>query len=157
MISVFCISHIPALLNLDLPGFEGRNILLIIFLVIVVQTADTLQYVWSALIGEHLIAPRISKVKTYEGLIGSTLSGAAIGALLFWITPFNPAQSALMAAVICLLGFFGSLTMSAIKRDRGVRDWGPMVIGSGGFLDRLDSVIFAAPIFFHFVRFWWSA
>jgi phosphatidate cytidylyltransferase len=62
-----------------------------------------------------------------------------------------------MAAVICLLGFFGSLTMSAIKRDRGVRDWGPMVIGSGGFLDRLDSVIFAAPIFFHFVRFWWSA
>ena len=157
MIAVFCISHIPALLNLDIPSFEGRNILLIIFLIVVVQVSDTLQYVWSHLMGEHRLAPQISSIKTIEGLIGSTVSGALVGFFLFWITPFGPLGAMAMAALISLLGFFGSFVMSAIKRDRGIRDWGPMVVGHGGFIDRLDGVIFAAPIFFHFTRFWWAA
>jgi phosphatidate cytidylyltransferase len=76
---------------------------------------------------------------------------------LWWITPFSLAQAAGMALVICLLGFFGGLVMSAIKRDRGVKDWGRMIEGHGGMLDRLDSVIFAAPIFFHMTRYWFTA
>ena len=78
------------------------------------------------------------------------------GACLWWITPFTPAQSALIALVITILGFFGGLVMSAIKRDRGVKDWGTMIEGHGGVLDRLDSVCFSAPIFFHVVRYWWT-
>ena len=86
----------------------------------------------------------------------STAVSSAIGAALWWMTPFAPWQAALLALVINLMGFFGGLVMSAIKRDRGVKDWGRMIEGHGGMLDRLDSVIFAAPIFFHLTRYWWA-
>ena len=156
MVSVFCISHVPALLNLRIEGFEGRNLLLIAFLVIVVQSSDVLQYVWGKLLGRHLIAPRLSPSKTVEGFIGGVVSASALGAALWWITPFLPWQAALLALVINLMGFFGGLVMSAIKRDRGIKDWGHMIEGHGGMLDRLDSVCFAAPVFFHLVHYWWA-
>ncbi len=157
MICVFCTSHVPALLTLDIPGFEGRNVLLIAFLVIVVQISDVLQYVWGKLLGRTKIAPRLSPSKTVEGFVGGTLSATAIGAALSWMTPFTPLQAAFLSLVIVLMGFFGGLVMSAIKRDRGVKDWGHLIAGHGGFLDRLDSVVFSAPIFFHLVRYGWSA
>lgn len=156
MIAVFCVSHVPALLTLDIPGFEGRHVLLIAWLVVVVQLSDVLQYVWGKLFGRTKIAPRLSPSKTLEGLVGGVLSSVLIGALLFWLTPFTPGEAAMMALLLSLLGFFGGLVMSAIKRDRGIKDWGHVIAGHGGFLDRLDSVIFSAPIFFHFVRFWWA-
>lgn len=155
MISVFCISHVPALLTLNIPGFEGRNLLLIAFLVIVVQGSDVLQYVWGKLLGKRKVAPELSPSKTWEGLLGGVASATALGALLSWATPFTPWQAALMSLTICVMGFFGGLVMSAIKRDRGVKDWGTMIEGHGGMLDRLDSVIFAAPIYFHALRYWW--
>ncbi len=156
MICVFCASHVPALLTLDIPGFEGRTVLLIAFLVIVVQMSDVMQYVWGKLFGRTKVAPRLSPSKTVEGLIGGVLSATLIGTLLWWITPFTPLQAAGMSMVITLLGFFGGLVMSAIKRDRGVKDWGHLIAGHGGLIDRLDSVVFSAPIFFHLVRFWWT-
>ncbi len=155
MISVFCISHVPALINLPIPGYEGRNLLLIAFLVIVVQSSDVLQYVWGKLAGRHLVAPSLSPSKTWEGLVGGVASATALGAALWWITPFTVWQAALLALVINLMGFLGGLVMSAIKRDRGVKDWGHSIEGHGGVLDRLDSVCFAAPVFFHFIRYWW--
>ncbi|MDJ0948185.1 MAG: phosphatidate cytidylyltransferase [Alphaproteobacteria bacterium] len=156
MICVFCLSHVPALLTLDIPGYEGRNLLLIAFLVMVVQISDVLQYVWGKLLGRHKIAPTLSPSKTVEGFVGGVLSATALGAGLWWITPFNPWQASLLALAITVMGFLGGLVMSAIKRDRGVKDWGWMIEGHGGVLDRLDSVIFAAPIFFHLVRYWWT-
>ena len=156
MICVYCISHVPALLTLNIPGYQDRNLLLIAFLVIVVQSSDVLQYVWGKLFGKHKLAPEVSPSKTVEGLVGGVLSATALGAALFWITPFNPWQAALMALAINIMGFFGGLVMSAIKRDRGVKDWGHMIEGHGGMLDRLDSVVFAAPIFFHLTRYWWT-
>ena len=156
LICVFCISHVPALLTLNIPGYEDRNLLLIAFLVIVVQSSDVLQYVWGKLFGKHKIAPEVSPSKTVEGLVGGILSATALGAALWWITPFNVWQAALMSLAITVMGFFGGLVMSAIKRDRGVKDWGHMIEGHGGMLDRLDSVVFAAPIFFHLTRYWWA-
>jgi phosphatidate cytidylyltransferase len=156
LVCVYCISHVPALLTLDIPGYEGRNLLLIAFLVIVVQSSDVLQYVWGKLFGKHKIAPEVSPSKTVEGLAGGILSATALGAALWWITPFNVWQAALMSLAICVMGFFGGLVMSAIKRDRGVKDWGHLIEGHGGMLDRLDSVVFAAPIFFHLTRYWWN-
>ncbi|PTM40006.1 phosphatidate cytidylyltransferase [Bosea sp. 124] len=157
MICVFCTSHVPALLTLDIPGFQGRNVLLIAFLVIVVQISDVLQYVWGKFLGRTKIAPRLSPSKTVEGFVGGALSATAIGAALSWMTPFTPLQAAFLSLVIVLMGFFGGLVMSAIKRDRGVKDWGHLIAGHGGFIDRLDSVVFSAPIFFHLVRYGWSA
>ncbi|WP_367714296.1 phosphatidate cytidylyltransferase (plasmid) [Nitratireductor sp. GISD-1A_MAKvit] len=156
MICVFCVSHVPALLTLQIPGYEGRNLLLIAFLVVVVQSSDVLQYVWGKLLGRTKIAPKLSPSKTVEGFIGGALSATLVGAALFWMTPFTPVQAGLLSFVIVLMGFFGGLVMSAIKRDRGVKDWGHLIAGHGGFIDRLDSVIFSAPIFFHLVRYWWS-
>ncbi|MBB3594008.1 phosphatidate cytidylyltransferase [Rhizobium sp. BK529] len=156
MICVFCASHVPALLTLNIPGYEGRNVLLIAFLVIVVQLSDVLQYVWGKLFGRTKIAPRLSPSKTVEGFGGGVISATLIGAGLWWITPFTPLQAGILAFVITLMGFFGGLVMSAIKRDRGVKDWGNLIEGHGGLIDRLDSVVFSAPIFFHLTRYWWS-
>ncbi|MBY5967952.1 phosphatidate cytidylyltransferase [Halomonas denitrificans] len=156
MVCVFCVSHVPALLTLDIPGFEGRNVLLIAFLIVVVQLSDVLQYVWGKLIGRRKIAPRLSPSKTLEGFVGGVASATLVGAGLAWMTPFTLLQAALLALMIALLGFVGGLVMSAIKRDRGIKDWGHLIEGHGGFIDRLDSVIFSAPIFFHVVRYFWS-
>ena len=156
MIAVFCVSFVPALLTLDIVGYEGRNLLLIAYLVIVVQLSDVLQYVCGKLFGKHKIAPNLSPSKTVEGFVGGVLLSSLIGAALWWTTPFNPWQSFLIALLINLLGFAGGIVMSAIKRDRGVKDWGHMIEGHGGMLDRLDSLCFAAPIFFHLVRYWWT-
>jgi phosphatidate cytidylyltransferase len=156
MICVFCASHVPALISLEIPGYEGRNLLLIAFLVLVVQSSDVLQYVWGKLLGRTMIAPRLSPSKTVEGFVGGALSATLIGAGLWWMTPFSPLQAALLSLMIVIMGFFGGLVMSAIKRDRSVKDWGHLIAGHGGVIDRLDSVVFAAPIFFHVVRYWWS-
>lgn len=155
MICVFCVSHVPALLSLNIPGYEGRNLLLIVFLVVVVQSSDVLQYIWGKLYGRRKIAASLSPSKTVEGFAGGVLSAMALGAALYWITPFSIWQAALLSLLIALMGFFGGLVMSAIKRDRGIKDWGNLIAGHGGFIDRLDSVIFSAPIFFHVVRYYW--
>ncbi len=152
MICVYGISHAPALLMLPIKGYQGRQILLMLFLVVVAQASDVLQYVWGKLLGRRKIAPEISPSKTVGGLIGGIASATAIGASLWWITPFDIAQAGAMAFLITVTGFLGGLVMSAIKRDRGVKDWSHLVRGHGGILDRLDSICFSAPIFFHATR-----
>ena len=156
MISVFCISHVPALMMLQIPGFEGRNLLLIAFLVIVVQGSDVLQYVFGKLFGRRKLAPALSPSKTWEGLVGGVASASLLGAALHVVTPFSALEAGGIAFVLCVMGFLGGLVMSAIKRDRGVKDWGTLIEGHGGMLDRLDSVVFAAPVFFHLVRWHWT-
>lgn len=121
MICVFCASHVPALLTLNIPGYDGRNVLLIAFLVIVVQLSDVLQYVWGKLFGRTKIAPKLSPSKTVEGFVGGVISATLIGAALWWITPFTPVQAGLLAFIIALMGFFGGLVMSAIKRTAASR------------------------------------
>ncbi len=157
MITVFAASHVPALMTLQIPGFEGKSILLIAFLVVVVQSSDVLQYIFGKLFGRHKIAPLLSPSKTWEGFLGGVLSASFLGACLWWMTPFAFWQAFLVSLIISIMGFFGGLVMSAIKRDKGVKDWGHLIAGHGGFIDRLDSVVFSAPIFFHIVRYFWSA
>ena len=156
MLTVYCISHAPALLMLDIPGYEGRGMLLLLFLLVVVQLSDVLQYVFGKLFGKHPVAPRVSPSKTIEGLVGGGLSATAIGAGLWWMTPFSPAQAALLSLLIVVCGFLGGLALSAVKRSLGAKDWGVIIEGHGGMLDRMDSVCFAAPVFFHVVRYWFT-
>jgi len=153
MICAYCLSHAPALLLLDIPGFQGHDARLLLYLVIVDQMSDVLQYVWGKLIGRHKIAWRVSPNKTWEGFVGGVLTATALGTALWWATPFTPAQSAALSFTICILGFCGGLVMSAIKRDIGIKDFGVVIEGHGGILDRIDSLCFAAPIFFHLVRY----
>jgi phosphatidate cytidylyltransferase len=154
MICVYCISHVPALLMLTIPGHDPA--MLIVFLLVVAESSDVLQYVWGKLAGRRKIAPHVSPSKTVEGFAGGVLSATVLGTALWWMTPFHPWQAALYSFLIAMTGFLGGLVMSAIKRDRGVKDWGHLIEGHGGMLDRLDSICFAAPIFFHLTRFFFS-
>jgi phosphatidate cytidylyltransferase len=156
MVTVYCLSHAPALLMLDLPGGPGRNPLLLFYLLLVVQMSDVTQYVFGKLFGRTKIAPLVSPSKTVEGFVGGGLAATAIGGAMWWITPFTPLQSAAISAMIVLLGFFGGLTLSAVKRSLGAKDWGVMIEGHGGMLDRTDSICFAAPVFFHVVRWFYA-
>ncbi len=157
MVAVYCVSYTPALLTfLNIKGMPDGNARLLFFLVAIAQLSDVLQYVWGKLCGKRPVAPKLSPNKTIEGLVGGGLSATAVGAALWWSTPFTPLQAAGMALVIVIMGFFGGLVMSAIKRDRGVKDYGELIPGHGGVLDRIDSLCFAAPIFFHLVRWFWT-
>jgi phosphatidate cytidylyltransferase len=152
MICVFGISHVPALLMLHITGYEDRQVLLMVFLILVAQVSDVMQYMWGKLAGRHKIAPEISPSKTVEGLIGGIASATAFGAGLWWMTPFTVIQAGVMAFLIALAGFLGGLVMSAIKRDRRVKDWSQFIPGHGGMLDRVDSLCFSAPMFFYLAR-----
>jgi phosphatidate cytidylyltransferase len=153
MACVYCISYAPALLLLDVNGYRHQNAKLLFFLVAVVQLSDVLQYVFGKLFGRRRIAPTISPNKTWEGFIGGVTCAVLLGTALWWATPFDPVEAAGMALAIALSGFAGGLVMSAIKRDRGVKDYGSLIEGHGGVLDRVDSLLFAAPLFFHLTRF----
>lgn len=156
MISVYCVSHVPALLTLSMPDFQGRHLLLIAFLIITVQGSDVLQYIFGKLFGKRRFSPNVSPSKTWEGLIGGLVSASLLGALLSFLTPFTPLQASAVAFVACFMGFLGGLVASAIKRDQGVKDWGHLIEGHGGMMDRADSLVFAAPVFFHLVRYFWT-
>lgn len=153
MLCVYAISHAPALLMLD-TGTD--TVLLMLYLIIVAQISDVLQYVFGKLVGRTRLAPSISPSKTVGGLLGGGLSAIAIGTLLAPLTPFAWWQSAGMSTAIVVAGFFGGFVLSAIKRDLGAKDWGDLIEGHGGVLDRLDSITFAAPLFFHLTRYWFT-
>ena len=152
MVCVYCISYAPALLTLNIPGYQRQNAKLLLFLVMIVQLSDVFQYIWGKLLGKHKIAPTISPNKTWEGFVGGIATACALGTGLWWMTPFTPLQALLMSLAITIMGFAGGLTMSAIKRDRGVKDFGATIEGHGGILDRMDSICFSAPLFFHLTR-----
>jgi phosphatidate cytidylyltransferase len=166
LICVYCLSHAPAILGLvlrDAAGapwmigtVSGSNASVLFFFVLMVQLNDIFQYMWSQLVGQHVIAPQINASRTWEGLIGGTLSTMLVGMLLYWATPFGPFWAGPVAGAVALAGFAGSMTMSGIKRDRGVKDYGTLVSGHAGVLDRIDSLCFAAPVFFHLTRFFFS-
>ncbi|WP_294003007.1 phosphatidate cytidylyltransferase [Sphingomonas sp.] len=154
MLAVFCISHAPALLILDLGG--PKPVYLLFFLVTVVQLSDVFQYIAGKLVGRRKMAPNVSPSKTWEGLILGGLAATGVGAGLWWITPFSPLEAAGMALAIVVAGALGGLVLSAVKRSLGAKDWGVMIQGHGGALDRMDSVTFAAPLFFHLTNYFFA-
>jgi phosphatidate cytidylyltransferase len=144
---VFGLSHMAMLLTL--PG--GRTLLL--FLVFVTEMSDVLQYVWGKTLGRHKIIPAVSPNKTWEGFLGGIASATLASLLVRFLTPFSVGECLGVALLITLAGFAGGAVMSAVKRDFGVKDFGGIIPGHGGMLDRVDSLCYAAPIFFHYVRY----
>jgi phosphatidate cytidylyltransferase len=153
LICVYCLSFAPALLYLDIPDVSASGkARLLFFFVMMALLAEAFQFVWSQLYGRHVIAPAINASRTWEGLVGGSASTALAGMVLYWATPYNVWQAAFMSMIVAVMGFAGAMTMSAIKRDRGVRDYGTLVEGHGGVLDRIDAICFAAPVFYHVTR-----
>jgi phosphatidate cytidylyltransferase len=155
MVCVYCLSYAPALLTVlgDAPEERNRGIQLLFFFILMTQLGDALQYLFGRLWGQRVIAPSISASRTWEGFVGGMAATTLVGAALWWATPFGPLQAAALTLVITISGYAGGMTMSAIKRDRGVKDYGTLVEGHGGVLDRIDSICFAAPVFYHITRY----
>ena len=154
MVCVYGMSHVPALLLLQFRGFEGRMAFLLVFLVLVVQTCMLVQHLVARRL-DRPVAPAISESFQWRSWAAGLVAGGLLGAALAGLTPFKPGRALAMALIACAAGSLGHLVMKAIKRDRGVTHWGAAgrsVTGASGVLDRVDALCFAAPVFFHSVR-----
>ena len=156
MILVFSISHAAMLLRLPAAGTPAGGAGLLLFLVFLTQANDVAQYLWGKAFGRHRIAPRVSPNKTWEGFAGGLATTTVLAVLLGpWLTPMDRSVAALAGAMIAAAGFIGDVTISALKRDIGVKDAGSLLPGHGGVMDRIDSLTFTAPLFFHFVYYFY--
>jgi len=152
MLTVFSISHMAYLISLpEIEGFDAGGRGLLLFLVFQTEINDVLQFTWGKLFGKYKVIPKVSPNKTWEGLLGGIVCTTIIGYFLSFLTPLSGMQSALISFVISISGFVGDLVMSAVKRDIGVKDMGTSIPGHGGILDRIDSLAYTAPVFFHLV------
>ena len=157
MVAVYCISHMVAILNIEsVQSFtNGRRALFLLFFLVLVRASALSQHVADYYLrhASKRIAPLINSRQTWNGLIISTCFSAVLGASLFWFTPLRPWQAFLSGGLIAVSSVMGRLVMRGIARSMGIRDWGEVTGRNQGILDRLDGVIYAAPVFFHFVQF----
>ena len=158
MVCVYGLSHAPALLLLDFKGYEGRGAFLLFFLVMVVSVAQIVQEVASRSMRRRPLARHISRSFSLRAWGLGLLGAGATGMLLFWITPFDIGQALVMAVIAAGAGTMGGLVMKALKRDAGVVYWGnrSSITGAVGLLDRIAVLCFAAPVFFHSVRWYFK-
>lgn len=162
MLCVFAISHAAYLLE-GLPAETGalRSVggELLVFLLVLTALNDVLQYTSGKLLGKKLfgdrkLAPSVSPNKTWEGFLGGLIGTAVLAVLLnMFLTPLSWQHALMLGAILSIAGLFGDLVMSALKRDLGLKDTGSVLPGHGGILDRIDSLIFTAPLFVHLVRY----
>jgi phosphatidate cytidylyltransferase len=152
MLTVFGISHMAYLLSLkEINGFESGGRGLLLFLVFLTEINDVMQFTWGKLLGKHKIIPKVSPNKTWEGFIGGLISTTIIGYFLGFLTPLTTWQVVFVSFMVAFSGFIGDIVMSSVKRDIGVKDMGTAIPGHGGILDRIDSLSYTAPVFFHLV------
>ena len=158
VVCVYGLSHAPALLLLDFPRYEGRGAFLLFFLVVVTGAAQVVQELASRWLRRRPVARQISRSFSVRAWLIGTLVAALVGALLFWVTPFKAGQALAMALIAAGSGTLGEFVMKALKRDAGVHHWGnrSSVTGAVGLLDRVAPLCFAAPVFFHSVRWYFK-
>lgn len=159
MVCVYGISHVPALLLLKFPDYVGKNAFLVFFLVCVVQSCMIVQHLVNKKWPRKPIAPHVSQSFNWAGWGIAVALASLVGGAMAGLTPFKPAQAVAMALIACISGSLGHLVMKALKRDRGITNWGSevrSVTGATGLLDRVDALCFAAPVFFHSVRWYFG-
>jgi len=158
VVCIYGMSHAPALLLVELPGYAGRGAFLVLYLVLVVVTAQLVQEYASRWLRRRPVARAISRSFSWRAWGAGAFAAAIVGGLLYWATPFKPIPALVMAAVAGATGTLGEFVMKALKRDAGVRSWGTRasVTGAVGLLDRVAPLCFAAPVFFHAVH-WYFA
>jgi phosphatidate cytidylyltransferase len=159
MVCVYGLSHTPAVLLLQFPRYEGRGAFLLLFLVVVVASAHFAQQALARRLPRRPVARRIDRRFGLRAWGLGTLAAGAVGGLLYWITPFQPGPAIALALLASASGTLGELVMQALKRDAGVRAWGnrASVTGAVGLLDRVAALCFAAPVFFHSLRWYFHA
>ncbi len=152
MMFVFGLSHLAYMITLDpINGGDVSGKELVLYLVLLTEINDVLQYVWGKSIGKIKIVPKVSPNKTVEGFLGAFFSVTILAVIFSHLTPFTWLEAAFAGMLISSAGFIGDVVISMVKRDIGVKDSGNMLPGHGGILDRIDSLIYTAPLFFHYV------
>jgi len=147
MLSVYCVSHAPAIATLEPPGYEGRGSLLLLYFLLIVQMSENFAVMASASFGRTPL--RSNPNKSREGVLIGGAAASVLGTLLWWMTPFTWWQAALMSAATVFAAFVGGLVLASVKRSLGERQWDQGVALSRGVLERLESITFSAPVFFH--------
>ena len=157
-VCVFGMSHAPALLLLDLPRWHERGAFFVFYLVVVVAVAHGAQELASRRLRRRPVARAISRSFSWRAWGAGAGAAALVGLLLYWTTPFKPLEALVMGAIAGATGTLGEFVMEALKRDAGVRNWRgrPSVTGAVGLLDRVAPLCFAAPVFFHSVRWYYA-
>lgn len=152
MITIFGISHIAYMMTLPVQNTLAGNIGPVLFLLFMTQLNDVAQYVSGKIFGKHKIIPKVSPNKTWEGFIGGVITITLVsGFIAPLLTSLNMMEGFIAGLIISVVGFFGDVVMSSVKRDIGIKDTGTLIPGHGGILDRLDSLLYTAPVFFHFL------
>lgn len=153
---IYCISYLPAIAGLNLKHGTFESTTLLIYFIAVISASDSFQYIFGNSLGKKKIAAKLSPNKTWEGAIYGILTASVLGGALYWLTPFIWWQSFLLSLAICIIGFLGGLVLSGIKRSLKIKDWGDILGAHGGILDRVDAMIFAAPLFYHLCKYFFS-
>lgn len=154
MLTVFGLSHAAFLLALPQNISPAGGLGLLLYLVILTELNDVAQYLWGKAIGKRKVLPNISPGKTWGGLIGGVLTTVLLSvAVAPWLTPLRGYETIGAGLLIGIFGFIGDMTISAVKRDLNVKDSGNLLPGHGGILDRVDSLIYTAPLFFYYLYF----
>ena len=152
MLTVFCLSHISYLLVLPVENASAGAMGPVLFLLFMTQFNDVCQYVWGKMLGKNKIIPKVSPNKTWEGFVGGLTSVTIVSCFLApALTPLDWMQGLVAGLIIGVSGFFGDVVISSVKRDLQIKDSGNLIPGHGGLLDRLDSIIYTAPLFFHYL------
>ena len=152
MMFVFGLSHLAYMITLTpVKGYSVGGTELVLYLVLLTELNDILQYLWGKFIGKRKIVPKVSPNKTVEGFVGAFASISILAVLFSFLTPFTWLHALVAGMIISGGGFIGDVVISMIKRDIGVKDSGNMLPGHGGILDRVDSLIYTTPLFFHYV------
>lgn len=157
MMMVYCMSYIAAFYMLEPSNNpQGGAVGFILYLLILNQFNDAAQFFWGRNFGKHKIIPKVSPNKTWEGFLGGVVSTILFSLLTAWlITPFTLWHAFLLGLLIACSGFIGDVGMSALKRDLGIKDTGQILPGHGGILDRIDSLLFTTPLYFHFINYFY--
>ncbi|EKO3538933.1 phosphatidate cytidylyltransferase [Vibrio fluvialis] len=152
MLTVFCISHMAYLLVLPSLNPNAGSLGMLLFLLVMTQFNDVCQYVWGKSFGKHKIVPKVSPNKTWQGFIGGSATVIVVSYFAApYLTPLNPIQGLVAGVIIAFSGFIGDLVISSVKRDLRIKDTSQFIPGHGGILDRIDSLMFTAPLFFHYI------
>ncbi|WP_408095936.1 phosphatidate cytidylyltransferase [Peredibacter sp. HCB2-198] len=155
MLTIFSLSHLAYMLSLpEKTGYTAGNGGMILWLVLITECNDIFQFTWGKLFGKHKILPSVSPNKTVEGFLGGVISTVALGYALSFLLPIDSMKAAILSLILAFAGFMGDVTVSAIKRDLGIKDMGSTIPGHGGIMDRIDSLAFNALICFHLIRYW---
>ena len=157
MTMVFGLSHLAYLLVLpDGKTVPAHGAALLLFVVLLTELNDVAQYIWGKTLGKRKVIESVSPKKTVEGLVGGVLTTTLLAFLLApYLTPLTRGDSLAAGLMIGVGGFLGDVTISAVKRDIGVKDTGALIPGHGGILDRIDSLLFTGPLFFHFMAYFY--